>query len=243
VKQLLLGTGNPFKARELQAMMGSIPLVVRTLADYPELAEVEEDKDSLEGNARKKAEAYARGSGLWALADDTGLEVDALGGAPGVYTARYAGANADFDANNKKLLKELHGVPAAKRTAVFRCVLALSSPAGQVTLEEGLVRGRIADSYQGEKGFGYDPIFFVPKYRKTLGEMDFDEKARHSHRAEAMARMLPHLEKLAAGTEGRARPTEAKSCPRCGLELDAWHCRMICPGCGYQEDCSDVALP
>jgi XTP/dITP diphosphohydrolase len=238
-KELLLGTGNAFKARELAAMMGGLPLLVRTLRDFPELEEVEENGKTLEENAGKKALAYSMESGLWVLADDTGLEVDALGGAPGVYSARYAGAGHDSEANNRKLLRELEGLPPEKRTAAFRCALALASPEGRLTVETGGVNGRIAGEYRGGEGFGYDPIFILAGGERTMGELPFEDKIRLSHRADAMARMRPHLEKLAIESSGE----RARTCPRCGLELDAWHCRMLCPGCGYQEDCSDVALP
>lgn len=196
---ILLATSNAFKALEIQAMMKGLALGVRTLKDFPSIGEVHEDGTTLAENARKKALVCARASGLWALADDTGLEVEPLGGAPGVRSARYAGDGHDWEANNRKLLRELRGLGLEERKALFRCVLALASPSGEVVLEEGFVRGLITDVYHGDEGFGYDPVFFMPAHNKTMGEMPFEEKITLSHRAAAMAKMRPHLEKLARG--------------------------------------------
>ncbi len=194
---LLIATANAHKAKELNALLRGVPLRVRTLKEFPALGEVEEDGATLVENARKKALAYARGSGLWALADDTGLEVQALNGAPGVYSARYAGPGHDWEANNRKLLRELRGLGPEQRAACFRCVVALANPEGELVIEEGSVHGLITDVYHGDEGFGYDPVFFIPRYNKTMGEMAFEEKIQISHRAAAMAKMRPHLLKLA----------------------------------------------
>lgn len=194
--RLLLATRNPFKIREISALLTAAVEVVG-LDAFAALPEVDEDQPTLEGNARKKARAAARGSGLWALADDTGLEVEALGGAPGVYSARYAGPGCDFAANNRKLLSALKSHASKNRKAVFRTVMALCGPNEKVIMEQGLLEGSIAESPQGGNGFGYDPIFYVPAAGKTLAQMEAEEKNALSHRADALKKMLPHIKKLA----------------------------------------------
>lgn len=195
---ILLATRNRHKVVEISALL-SPDLRVLSLAQRPEVPEVEEDEPTLEGNARKKAAAVAAATGLWCLADDTGLEVEALDGAPGVLSARYAGAGCDYAANNRKLLDALRDVPPERRRAAFRTVMALSDPRGErVTLEEGKLAGRIAAEPSGTGGFGYDPIFFIPSRGRTLAELSLEEKNRLSHRGAALTRMLPHLRRLAA---------------------------------------------
>ncbi len=233
---ILLATRNAHKAAEIAAMVKGLDFQWKSLRDFPEIEEVEEDGSTLEENAAKKALLPARESGLWAMADDTGLEVDALAGAPGVRSARYAGPGADYEANNSKLLSALEGT--RERSARFRCVIALASPAGQVVMEQGSIEGVIAAAPRGRSGFGYDPLFLLPSLGKTLAELSPEEKNRLSHRALALGRMRPHLERLAAGDEGK-NGRHSSQCPRCGLAMDPWHCRELCPGCGYQIDCSD----
>lgn len=196
--RLLLATRNPHKTREISEILGISSVELVSLEAFPDIPEVVEDQATIEGNARKKAVENARQSGLWALADDTGLEVQALDGAPGVFSARYAGPGCDFAANNHKLLSALQGVPAARRAAAFRTVMALSDPSGGVIIEAGRLDGTIAESPAGAGGFGYDPIFFVPERGKTLAEMSLQEKNGLSHRAGALRKMLPHLKRLAA---------------------------------------------
>jgi XTP/dITP diphosphohydrolase len=158
---------------------------------------VEEDGETFCDNAVKKATVIAKAIGEWALADDSGLEVDALGGAPGVYSARYAGLDHHGERNdrenNAKLLKELAGVPISRRTARFRSVIALASPEGKVWTAEGICEGYIGLEPRGEKGFGYDPLFYLPEYGLTMAELTEEEKNRISHRAKAMERFLPLL--------------------------------------------------
>ena len=202
--ELLLATGNSFKAREILLMLGDLPLRVRTLKEFPDVPEVIEDGKTLEANARKKALAGARHSGLWTLADDTGLEVQALGGRPGVYSARYAGPDCDFEKNNRKLLAELKGLPREKRGARFRCVVALAGPGGDVTLREGFVDGFITDHYEGDEGFGYDPVFFVPEIGRTLGELTLEEKCKVSHRSRAIAAIRSDILKVLGGDHVRS---------------------------------------
>lgn len=227
--RLLLATRNRHKIGEISELLKGLSVDVATLNEFPKVPEVVEDGETLEANAAKKATVCAQGSGLWSLADDTGLEVTALGGEPGVYSARYAGPGCDFAANNKKLLTRLKDVPEEKRQAVFRCVLALSSPEGQTTLEEGRLEGRIIETPRGSNGFGYDPVFLVETKRRTLAELTAEEKNAVSHRGLALRRMRSRIERLA----------QRSRCPRCGLEMEAWHCRILCQGCGYQIDCSD----
>lgn len=191
--KLLIATGNAHKAREITPLLGGLDAEVVTLKDYPAIPATVEDGRTLEENACKKALEGALAAGVWTLADDTGLEVEALGGAPGVYSARYAGPGCDFAANVEKLLRELDGVPESERGAVFRCVVALSSPEGLVQIREGRLEGRIAEAPAGAGGFGYDPVFYVPALNRTLAELAFEEKNRVSHRAKAVAAILPLL--------------------------------------------------
>lgn len=191
--KLLLATRNAHKVRELEGLLKGTPLEVAPMPAG--LPEVEEDQPTLEGNAGKKALACANASGEWSLADDTGLEVRALGGAPGVHSARYAGPGCGYEDNNAKLLRELAGKP--DRSAVFRTVMALASPLGAVTLAEGRVVGRIAETAAGGDGFGYDPVFVVEGEGRTYAQMSLQEKNALSHRSRALAAMLPHLKKLA----------------------------------------------
>ncbi|WP_435018853.1 RdgB/HAM1 family non-canonical purine NTP pyrophosphatase [Tundrisphaera sp. TA3] len=204
---LVLATRNRKKGRELAQLVAPpweanprlARLDVRTLDDRPDLPDVVEDADTFAGNARKKASEIARALGLWALADDSGLAVDALGGAPGVYSARYAGEPADDERNNDKLLAALDGVPDDRRGAAFHCVLALADPAGSIVLEaSGACRGRIIAERRGPGGFGYDPLFLIPEYHRTFGELGALAKHQLSHRARAFARLRPALDRLIA---------------------------------------------
>jgi XTP/dITP diphosphohydrolase len=194
--KLLLATGNPHKVREISEILDDPGLELLSLKDIPGLRHAEEDGSTLEENARKKASQAAESSGLWALADDTGLEVDALGGAPGVHAARYAGEGCSFADNVRKLLRALDGVPRERRCAAFRCVVALCGPGGE-HLSEGRLEGLILDKEAGSGGFGYDPVFFVPSAGKTLAEMSALEKNRISHRAMALRGVAPRLKELA----------------------------------------------
>lgn len=194
---LLVATTNQGKFAEIQAILKSLPLRIVSLAQLVNPPAVVEDGASFEANALKKARVLARFAGIATLADDSGIEVDALGGAPGIYSARYGGAESDDEANNAKLLRELADVPAEKRTARFVCVLALCRP-DTSGWDEWTVRdcceGRIAGARKGVHGFGYDPLFFYPPLGKTFGEIDHKTKALVSHRGKALKRcaeMLP----------------------------------------------------
>ena len=187
--RVLFATTNAGKLRELRGLVGDA-LEVLGLADLPPIPEPAEDAATFEENAQLKARAYAAASGLPALADDSGLCVDALGGAPGVLSARYA--PGDDRARYLKLLQALEGLPDAQRTAAFRCALALAWPDGRSVVEVGACAGHIAHAPRGEHGFGYDPIFLLPDGR-TLAELSAEETGRSSHRGAAFRLMRPHL--------------------------------------------------
>ena len=163
-------------------------MTVRTLDEFPAVPVVIEDGETCYANAGKKAREIARFTGALTLADDTGLEVDALGGRPGAFAARYAGDHATYEDNCRKLLDELTGVPAEQRGARFLTVVAIADPASSVEFMEGALRGRIADHCSGDHGFGYDPVFVVPELEKTLAELTLDQKNQISHRGRALAK-------------------------------------------------------
>jgi XTP/dITP diphosphohydrolase len=187
--KLVLASSNPGKISELRALLETLNIMVVSLEDYPNLPEVKEDGATFTENAIKKARAVAVATGLPALADDSGLEVDCLDGAPGVFSARFAGKSGNDQANNEKLLRLLAGVPLEKRTARFRCVVAIATPTGQVCTVEGVCEGIITTKPRGEMGFGYDPLFFVPGLGKTFAELVPAVKNRISHRARALAQI------------------------------------------------------
>jgi XTP/dITP diphosphohydrolase len=194
---LVIATTNPGKLAEVQSYLSALPLRLLSLQDLGSYPEVEEDGRTFEENAEKKARVMARASGLMTLADDSGLEVDALGGAPGIYSARYAGQEADDERNNQKLLAALEATPEAQRTARFVCALALCQPASgnmKIWSVRESCEGRIAFAPAGSDGFGYDPLFFYPPFGKTFGEIDRALKSSVSHRGKALkkiAELLP----------------------------------------------------
>ena len=192
----MLATRNPDKREELAALLGDLGIKIRTLADFPDAPEVVEDGDTCRANAVKKAVAIARHTGLPAVADDTGLEVEALGGRPGVHAARYAGERATYEDNWRKLIRELDGVPRQRRRARFITVAAVAMPSGKVEVAEGMLEGVIAEAPAGTQGFGYDPIFVVPQLGKTLAQLAPGEKNRISHRARAFSKVREILLKL-----------------------------------------------
>ncbi len=197
IKEIVLATHNPDKRREIAALLSDVGMRVRSLAEFPYAPEVVEDGNTCEANAIKKARTIADYTGLTAVADDTGLEVDALGGRPGVHAARYAGTNVTYEDNWKKLLRELDGVPFERRGARFLTVVAIASPAReQVQTVEGVLDGMIAQHPTGSGGFGYDPVFFVPEMGKTLAELTPLEKNRISHRAKAFGKAKAVLQRL-----------------------------------------------
>jgi XTP/dITP diphosphohydrolase len=189
---IVVATRNPHKVEEIRAMLAELPVTVRDLRDFPDCPDVVEDGDTLEANALKKARAAHRCTGLPVIADDTGLEVYYLLGAPGVYSARYAGENATYEDNNRKLLREMTQVPARKRQARFRCVIALVAGDGE-QLFEGKVEGVILHAPRGGNGFGYDPVFRPDGFDRSYAELDAGEKNAISHRGRAVQELLSFL--------------------------------------------------
>lgn len=183
--QVLLATHNADKVKEISLFLQGLPVELLSAKQFPHIPQVEEDEATLIGNAIKKARTLAQATGLMTLADDTGLEVDALNGAPGVYSSRYAGEHVSYSQNVDKLLADLAGVEPAKRTARFRCVIAVAN-GEMIHTVEGVCEGLILESRRGEGGFGYDPVFFVPSAGVTFAEMDLAEKNRISHRGLAL---------------------------------------------------------
>jgi len=192
--KLLIATKNRGKLREVAAILTVLPLDLVTPDAFPELPEVVEDADTFEGNAIKKALHYANLTGIRTLADDSGLEVDALDGAPGALSARYAGQPGDDAANNAKLIAALAGVPPQRRTARFRCVIAFARRDEVLATASGTFEGLIVDEPRGSNGFGYDPHFFVPERQMTSAEMPAELKNAISHRAKALAAIRPRIE-------------------------------------------------
>lgn len=194
MRRIVLASRNPGKIREIEAMLAGLGITLLSLNDYPELPGIVEDGKSFLENALIKARVVAEATGETVLADDSGLEVDALRGAPGIYSARYAGNDADDSQNNAKLLDVLRGVPTAERGAAFRCVLVLYSPDGRYDAFEGRWEGRIAESPAGEGGFGYDPLFFLPAEGLTAAQFLPEVKNRISHRGRAFAKLREKLQ-------------------------------------------------
>jgi XTP/dITP diphosphohydrolase len=190
---LVLATRNEGKKREIEIALNLPFLELKTLADFPQTSEIIEDGASFAENALKKARITCERLKKPVLADDSGLVVDALGGAPGIYSARFSGPKATDRTNYEKLLTRLEGVPEDQRQARFVCVLVFYPPLGQWVQTEGICEGRIALSPAGNQGFGYDPIFFLPEFGKTMAQIPLETKNRISHRAQALEKMRPHL--------------------------------------------------
>ena len=190
--KLLLATGNAAKVREYKLLLEGIPFEVVTVAEQGIEVEVSESGKTMEENATLKALSYARLSNLLTLADDSGLEVDILGGEPGVMSARYAGAGASDKDRIERLLNKLDDTPWEKRTARFRCVIAIAKPSGWVETCEGVCNGIVTFNPRGTSGFGYDPVFYLPQFGKTMAELSPEEKNDISHRGRA-ARQARHI--------------------------------------------------
>ncbi len=197
---LILGTANRKKGIELAGLFAPVGVELRTLADFKVDFEVDETGTTFAENARLKAAGYAKHLGHCVLADDSGLAVDALGGKPGVYSARYSGADATDESNNALVLEELGKLPLEKRTAQFVCHIAVAAPSGEILAEsDASCRGRILFAARGEHGFGYDPLFEIVEYHRTFAELNLGVKAVLSHRARAAQRIVPYLIQLADG--------------------------------------------
>ena len=188
MNRLFLATNNRDKIQEISSLLSDLKLDVLSINDFAEYPKVIEDQDTLEGNAVKKAKEFAAYFDMPALADDTGLEVSVLNGAPGAFSARYAGAKASYEANVDKLLKEMHNIPAKQRYAQFRTIMALAIKDDCFTVE-GICKGVIPTEKRGSGGFGYDPVFYVPEYKKTFAEMSLEQKNKISHRGLALVKM------------------------------------------------------
>lgn len=208
--ELLIATRNKHKFRELVVMLQDLKLEVISAADMPKLPGVVEDGATIRDNAIKKAVQTAQMARKLTLADDTGLEVDALKGEPGVRSARFAGEGTTYHENNKELLKQLGGVPYEKRSARFRCVVAIADENGLYDCVEGICNGTILEAERGGGGFGYDPLFIADGQTKTLAELSPEVKNRISHRAKAMQKawavLSRYLREKSTGTEPTERP-------------------------------------
>ncbi len=190
-QKLLIASHNLDKVNEIRHILGDFPVQLLSMQDFPEIQPVDEDQDTITGNAVKKALETAWQAGVYTLADDTGLFIDALDGAPGVYAARFAGPDCSYADNRIKALQLMAG--KAERNAAFRTAVVLAAPDGVVAIHEGCVKGRITESERGDNGFGYDPIFEVEDTGKTYAEMNDNDKNRCSHRALALQSILPVL--------------------------------------------------
>jgi len=193
--EIVLATRNKKKVEEIRRITTRLPITVLSLDDFPGCPDTVEDRDTFEGNAVKKAVEVSQCTGRIALADDSGLEVAALGGAPGVYSARYApdAANGNDPKNYEKLLKDLNNIPPEERGARFVCCLALAYPDGRTRTFFGYAKGHIGREARGKKGFGYDPVFFPVGYDRTFAEMTADEKDALSHRGKALEKLAEFL--------------------------------------------------
>ena len=197
--EVVLATRNRGKIREIEAFLKNENIHVLSLNDFPEVLHVDEEGKTFRDNALRKARYAARLTQKLAIADDSGLEVDALDGHPGVFSARFAGEKATDPQNNDKLLHALRDVPSEKRGASFRCVLVLVEPSGEDTVIEEECRGVILSKKRGQRGFGYDPLFFYPPYDRTFAELTGAEKNRVSHRGKALRRLREVLRQMAQG--------------------------------------------
>lgn len=183
---IVLASANRGKLQELTELLTPLGVQLSSMEDYPDIPEIIEDGETFTDNAIKKAKIVCGVLGRIALADDSGLEVDCLSGAPGVYSARFAGEDKSDLKNNEKLLRLMKGIPREKRGAGFRCVVALALPEGQVFTAEGVCRGVIGEQIQGDGGFGYDPLFEIPELGKTFAQLDSETKNKISHRGKAL---------------------------------------------------------
>lgn len=203
----MIASRNRKKAAEIRDLLAPHGIEVLGVADFPNVPEVVEDGSTFAANAVKKAAETARAVGQWTLGEDSGLEVAALAGAPGIYSARFSGPNATDEANNAKLMSELAAVPDERRSARYVCNAALADPSGTIALQvEAYCRGRITREARGTNGFGYDPYFLIPEYHRTFGELSPAVKRRLSHRGRAFERLIPELVRLMHAAATRSNP-------------------------------------
>jgi XTP/dITP diphosphohydrolase len=202
--ELVVATTNKGKLREIRELLADLDIKITSLADYPDAPAVVEDGKTFAQNAIKKAATIALFTGKLTLGEDSGLQVRALKNAPGIFSARFSGEKATDGKNNAKLLRKLRGVPLKKRAARYRCFAALVDGKGIVDVVDGSCSGLIAERSKGNNGFGYDPLFYLPRYKKTFGELDPAIKAKISHRAKAMKKFRKILEEyLGSGVRGQ----------------------------------------
>lgn len=211
---IVLGSRNQKKIGEIRELLAPYFIPVIGVDQFPQLKDVVEDGNSFAANAEKKARETALATQHWVIAEDSGLCVDALQGAPGVYSARYAGTQGADAANNQKLLRELKAVPMEKRTAHYVCHAVLADSTGAIRASaEGRCGGRILTEYHGTNGFGYDPLFLVPEYHQTFGELPAVVKRHISHRAKAFERLLPQILRVFEATSSLPPPATDRSTP------------------------------
>ncbi|OHY74279.1 XTP/dITP diphosphatase [Priestia aryabhattai] len=194
MREIIIATKNAGKVKDFETLFSPKGFQVKSLLDFPEMEDVEETGVTFAENVTLKAEAISSALNKPVIADDSGLAVDALNGEPGVYSARYAGENKDDNANIEKVLQKLNDVPFEKRTARFHCALAIAVPGKRTEIVEGTCEGHILEEKRGENGFGYDPIFFVEKWRCSMAELSKEQKNQISHRANALKKLAPLID-------------------------------------------------
>ena len=204
--EILVASRNKGKVREIRKALKRLGVRIYSLDDFPGVSEIEEDGKSFAENALKKARFYSKQFGKLTLSDDSGLEVDRLKGLPGIYSARYAGERATSQENNEKLLREMEGFPLSKRGARFKCAIAIAAPDGREAVVEGSCRGKIGFALMGKNGFGYDPLFILPQYGKTMAQLSLEEKNRISHRGKALRKLRRLFKTFIEGDRGVAQP-------------------------------------
>jgi XTP/dITP diphosphohydrolase len=209
---LVMATRNPGKTAEIRELLQGFPVEIKSLSDFGPIPEVEEDGDTFDANAYKKASFTARVLGVPAIADDSGIAVDALNGAPGVHSARYGGENASDEDRRNKLLTEMDG--RIDRKAAFECVISLAVPAGPALTYEGRCEGVLAEAPAGANGFGYDPIFYYPPLQKTFAELTREEKSRVSHRGKALRELQSEFDKVLQWVRKHMPPEDPWNCEK-----------------------------
>ncbi len=220
VRIIVLATRNSGKVKEFQQLLKNFPVELKNLNDFGPIPEVEEDGKTFDDNAYKKALFAAKALGLPAIADDSGLVVEALEGAPGVKSARYAGEDATDKANLDKLLEKMKGKD--DRRAAFQCVISIAVPSGPALTYEGRCEGEIAQTPKGDSGFGYDPVFICPEYNKTFAELNSDEKNRVSHRGKALGEVIAEFDKILAWLESRLAESKPSKPDHNQFEHNDW---------------------